>query len=65
MSEMMIIAIINLVTRVGFGAASVFLQRLNKPHATLQDAIDALNEAATKSAEDYLAEAKAKLPPSP
>jgi hypothetical protein len=61
MSEMMIIAIINLVTRVGFGAASVLLQRLGKPHATLQDAIDALNEASAKSAEDYLKEARARM----
>jgi len=61
MSEALIIAIISLVTKVGFGAASVLLQRLGKPHATLQDAIDALNEAANKSAEDYLKEAKARM----
>lgn len=58
---MLIVAIINLVTRVGFGAASVLLQRLSKPHATLEDAIAALDEAAKKSAEDYLKEAAARL----
>lgn len=61
MSEALIIAIFNLVTRFGFSAASVLLQRLNKPHATIDDAIAALNEAASKSAEDYLAEARLKL----
>lgn len=61
MSEAMIIAIINLVTRVGFAAASVFLQRIGKPNATIDDAIEALDAGAKKSAEDYLSEARAKL----
>lgn len=62
MSEALLIAIFNLVTRFGFSAASILLQRLGKPHATIDDAIAALDEAAKKSAADYLAEARAKLP---
>lgn len=43
--------------------AAIALARLFKTGATLDDAIAALELAKTKTAQDYLDEAKAKLPP--
>ncbi len=58
MSDAMILAIINLVIRIGLPAASILIERLNKPSASIDDAIEALKLAAAKSAQDYLDEAK-------
>lgn len=66
MTEDWKLAIVNLISRIGLGAASVILQRLNAPNANLDTAIAALEAAAAKSAEDYLREAREKLaPPTP
>ncbi len=62
MTPELLVAIINLISRVGLSVASVFLQRVNKPSPTLDDAIAALDEASKKSAQDYLDQAKKTSP---
>lgn len=53
MSEALLIAIINLVTKVGIDGAIAFLER---PMATVDDAIAALKRAKEKSLADYIDE---------
>jgi hypothetical protein len=56
------LALIQLIAKVGLDAALVILQAINKPAATIDDAIAALEAARAKTSADYLAEAKAALP---
>lgn len=68
LTQPLIIALIELGAHVSLGAISVLLKRLNTPNPTIEDAIAAFDEAAKKSAEDYLAEARERaklgtLPP--
>ena len=55
MSEALLIAIINLVAKVGFEAAAAFLKNRG---ATIDDAIAALELAGKKSLQEYKDEAK-------
>lgn len=57
MNPDLIIAIINLVTKVGFDAAIAVIDGL-KNAATLEDAIAALQASKNKTWADYVAEAK-------
>lgn len=63
MSEALVIALLNFAVRFGIEAAISFAQRASKPDATLDDVIAALEIAKTKTAKQYLDEAKAALPP--
>lgn len=62
MNPDLIIAIINLVTKVGFDAAIAVIDGL-KNAATLDDAIAALQASKNKTWADYKAEAA--IPPAP
>lgn len=57
MSESLIIAIINLVSKVGIDAAIAFLER---PIVTVDDAIAALKRAKEKSLQNYIDEEAAR-----
>lgn len=61
MNKELWIAIANFAVKFGIDAAAVLLEEANKPAATIDDAITALRSIQTKSADDYLAEARAKL----
>lgn len=54
--------IIELVSKIGIPAALALLNALKKPSVSIDEAIAALQLAELKSAQDYLDEAKAKLP---
>lgn len=56
MSDQLLLAIINLITKVGIDGAIAFLER---PMATVDDAIAALKRAKEKSLADYIAEDQA------
>ncbi len=60
MSEQERIAIYNLIASLGIQAGATVLQSVGKA-ATIDDAIAALQAAATKTAQDYLNE----VPPQP
>lgn len=55
------IAIINFATKFGLDAAAAILTNMRKPDATIDEAIAALREIQQKSADQYLAEARARL----
>lgn len=61
------VALLNFATHVGVDAAIAIGNAINKPQATLDDAINALKDIQAKSAEDYLKEAggAATLPTPP
>lgn len=63
MSEVLVIALINLAIKYGFEAAIAFAKRAGKPDPTLDDVIAALESAKTKTAQQYIDEAKAALRP--
>ena len=65
MTPEIIVAILNFATKFGIDAAVAIIQNLNKPAASLDDAIAALQAAKTKTAQQYLDEAKAALPTLP
>lgn len=50
------IALIGMIARIGLEATATFLERLNKPGATIDDAIQACREAQSKTLQDYIAE---------
>lgn len=54
------LALINLIARVGLSAALTIYETIASA-PTAEDAVAALRKAASKSADDYLAEAAAKL----
>lgn len=62
MNPQLLIAIINLVTKVGIDAAIAIIDGL-KNAATIDDAIAALNASKSKTWDDYKAEAA--IPPVP
>lgn len=62
MSESMLIAIFNLIAKVGFDAAIAIMDGL-KNVKNIDDAITALHLARSKTWEDYKAEAAANLNP--
>lgn len=55
------IALINLIAKVGLDAAIIITEKLASA-TTAQEAVAALKEARDKTAQQYLAEAKSKLP---
>jgi hypothetical protein len=57
MSETLLIAILQLIVKVGIPAAATLLESLTKPGVTIDEAIAALRAAEKKSAKDYLDEA--------
>lgn len=61
MSEALIIAIINLVAKVGLDASVYVLKGLNKS-TTIDEAIAALEDSAKKTWEDYKKEALGVVP---
>ena len=61
MSEAVIIALIQVAIKYGPDAA-IAIAKLFKTGATIDDAIAALEVAKTKTAQDYLNEAKAAVP---
>lgn len=61
MSPELLIAILNFATKFGLEAAIEILKV--KPGTTIDEAIAALERAKTKTAQDYLDEAKRNLPP--
>lgn len=63
MSEAALISISEFAIKFGLDAAIAWLSA-HKPGATIDDAIAALQLAKTKTAQDYLNEAKAALSPS-
>lgn len=65
MTPDLIVAILSFATKFGIDAAIAVIQNLNKPAATIDDAIAALQAAKTKTAQQYLDEAKAALPTPP
>lgn len=58
------IALTNLIAKVGLDAAIIITDKLSKA-TTTAEAVAALKEARDKSAEQYMAEAKAALTPVP
>lgn len=64
MNPSLLIAIINLVSKVGLDAAAYILDGL-KNAKTIDEAIAALEASKNKSWADYVAEAKSNLPPAP
>ncbi len=63
MSEALLVAILNAVARVGFGAVATFLENRG---ASIDEAIAALRKAEAKTLKDYIDEDAAKrlTPPS-
>lgn len=61
MSEALAIALINFATRFGIAAAQEIAKGLNKPSATIDDAITALGAAQEKSLAQYKEESKIRL----
>lgn len=61
MKNEMIAALLQFAVAFGIPAALAFLRGINKPDITIDDAIAALDAAATKTAENYLEEARARL----
>lgn len=64
MSETLLVALLNFAVKFGIDAALAIATSF-KPGATIDDAIAALQLAKTKTAQDYLAEAKAAVVPPP
>ena len=64
MSEQAWLALIQFATRFGLDAALAIAQNW-KPKPSVDEAIAALEAAKTKTAADYIAEAKAAEPPVP
>ena len=62
MTEATIVALSEFAVKFGLDAAIAWAASM-KPGATVDDAIAALQAAKTKTAADYLAEAKAAAPP--
>lgn len=62
MSEALIIALLNFAVRFGIDAAIAFAKRAGQPAPTLDDVIAALEIAKTKTAQQFLDEAKAAIP---
>lgn len=60
MSEALLIAILNMITKVGFDATIAFLKNRG---TTIEDAIAALEVAASKSLQQYKDEAKGIVKP--
>lgn len=58
MDPALLSAILMFAGRFGIPATQTLLTNLNKPSVTLDDTIVALDKAATKSADDYLKEAR-------
>jgi len=61
MTEQLWLAIIAFATKFGLNAAMVILGAMNKPAATIDDAIKSFAEAEQKSAEDFRREARERL----
>lgn len=57
MSEAMMIAILGSVAKIGLEATAIVLERINKPGATIDDAIKACRDASTKTLAEFKREA--------
>ncbi len=59
MSPVLLAAILNFAIEYGLPAALEFVRGINKPGASLDEAIAALDRAQAKSLEEYISEDKA------
>lgn len=64
MTEVLFVALLNFAVKYGLDAAIAIGKVMSKPTVTIDDAIAALELAKTKTAAQYLAEAKQPLAPS-